>query len=991
MSEIAVAAESNQHQRFVVEAREHLASLTTAIVALERGEADPAGHVAQILRSAHSLKGGAGFSGLTTIERLAHAMETAVENIRDGHAAASPEAIDALLFALDRVSALVDDVEHSQAADIAAPLERLRPIVEAGATAQPEATRKIASRQLPTAPAPLAKSTAAVSEFPISPRVLDAWERHASFLYGVKLDWFECERNHGIEPLEVARRLEQAGTVLDARMELSGPALRDGLPTPPLWYWTIVSSALRPEPFAHQLDIPCAAIVRLESVANSPRAARAEPAPAAARPAASTGSLRIPVSLIDRMMSLAGELVLVRNQATRSADVANNPQRQLLRRLDALTNEMQDAALRMRMQPVGTLFDRFPRLVRDVARQLGKQIDLEITGAGVELDKTVLEALADPLTHLVRNCCDHGIELPDQRAAAGKRPNGLIRLIARQERGQIIIQVRDDGRGLDREAIRRKALQQGIKQRDELDSLSERQLYDLILLSGFSTAARVTDLSGRGVGMDVVRTNLEQIGGVVEIDSVFGEGAVFTLRLPLTLAILPCLMLSSGGRPFAVPLRDVEEVVLLGVGDAKQRIEVADDEEVLRLRGHLVAVTRLGEVLSRREPFSGKTRSEILAIYHGGSPPPAKRMYAAILRFGAQRFGLIVDDVLGSEEIVVKPLHPLLRPLSVYGAATILGDGGVALILSSEGIARHSGIAYRPARAEGPALPAAARTTDDGTLLLFRGGPTELLAVPLADVRRIVAIRAEQIERVGDREMVAIDQTPTCVLRLDRFLRVSPCDNARSLFLILPRGAKSPVGFVASEIVDTPTLELKLDERAYRADGVLGSGLVRGQIAIFLDLYRLMEMWEIEQTPGRAALPAPARKRILVVEDTEFFRRLVASYLAGEGHDVVPAGDGVEGLAKLEEGAVDLIVSDIEMPNMDGLTLVRAVRQDARWSRTPMLALTSLSGESDQRKALAAGFDAYEVKLNRQTFLDAVRHLLTRGREAALVAGGGFP
>lgn len=979
-----MAADSNQQQRFVIEAREHLASLTAAIVALERGEADPVEHISQFLRSAHSLKGGAGFSGLLAIEKLAHAMETAVENIRDGAVAPSASAVDALLFALDRITAMVDDVEHSQDADISAPLERLQSTIAVGVR-PPMAPELVSVSQVKRAA--LSRSNAAASEFPISPGVVEAWQRHASFLYGVKLDWFECEHQFGIAPLEVARRLEQVGTTLDSRMELSGPALSDGLPISPLWHWSIVSSALKPDQFAQQLDIPCAAIVRLESVANSPRRDRT-PSPAAPRSPAGTGSLRIPVSLIDEMMSLAGELVLVRNQAKRARDAGNAQQRQLLRRLDALTNGMQDAALRMRMQPVGTLFDKFPRLVRDIARQLGKQINLEIAGADVELDKTVLEMLADPLTHLVRNCCDHGIEMPDQRVRAGKPPTGTIRLTARQDRGQIVIQIRDDGKGLDRDAIKRKALQQGIKQREELDRLSERQVYDLILLSGFSTAAAVTDLSGRGVGMDVVRTNMDQIGGVVEIDSILGEGATFTLRLPLTLAILPCLLLSSAGQQFAVPLRDVEEVVLLNSGDAKLRIECAENEEVLRLRGRLVSVVRLDEVLARRERFTPATHADIVARHHGPAAGPRARFYVAIVRFGAQRFGLLVEDVLGSEEMVVKPLHPMLRPFGIYSAATILGEGSVALILSTEGLARHAGIAHRMLPSEHQALPESAKVRQAVKVLVFRAGPSELLAVPLGDVRRIVTIRPEQIERVGDREMVAVDNLPVNVLRLDHFLKLSHCPEESTQFLILPRDTQSPIGFLASEIVDTPAIDLQLDEQAYRADGVLGSALIKGQIAIFLDFFRLIKMWELKDGPPRTALPGPARKRILVVEDTEFFRRLVKSYLESEGHEVLVAVSGQDGTEKLLGGSFDLVVSDIEMPVMDGLAFARRVRQDSRYDRLPMLALSSLSGESDRQCALASGFDAYEVKLNRQEFLDRVRALLAAGRTSSIIAGG---
>jgi two-component system chemotaxis sensor kinase CheA len=279
-------------------------------------------------------------------------------------------------------------------------------------------------------------------------------------------------------------------------------------------------------------------------------------------------------------------------------------------------------------------------------------------------------------------------------------PAGLVRLSARQDRGQIVIEVRDDGKGLDPDAIKRKAIEQGIKRHNELEVLSQRELYDLILLSGFSTAANVTDLSGRGVGMDVVKTNLEQAGGFVEIDSAVGRGTIFTLRLPLTLAIMPCLLVTTGAERYAIPQRDLEEVVLLEPNAGRQHIECTQDEEVLRLRGTLVPVVRLSEVLARRETFTAAARAAIIARYH---PPQdaVRRQYIAILRIGSQRFGLVVDDVLESEDIVVKPLHPLLRQLGVFGAATILGDGGVALILSGDGVARHSGHPHHQSSTDG--------------------------------------------------------------------------------------------------------------------------------------------------------------------------------------------------------------------------------------------------------------------------------------------------
>ena len=982
-----MSTEPSHKQRFVVEAREHLAGMTSSLMALERGEGDARAHFERLLRSAHSIKGEAGFSGRNKVEQLAHVMETALEHIRDGSCSPTAEVIDILLSALDRLSVLVDDLEHSEEADLTDLLARLRPLIEPSAAAgEVRSFPAAAPLRRDSASTPLATSVVQPGEFPLSERVLAAWQQHASCLYGVKLDWFQCERDYGLAPLEVAQRLERAGSVLDSRMDFAGPGFAEGLPGPPLWYRAIVSSALKPEQFAHQLGIPCAAIVRLESVDNGPRPPARPAASSPQRTSSAATSLRIPVSLIDRMMGLAGELVLVRNQAVHSTDPAMVHLRRLMRRLDSVTNELQDAALRMRMQPVGTLFDRFPRLVRDLARQLGKQIDIRISGTEVELDKTILEMLSDPLTHLVRNCCDHGIELPDERARARKAPAGVIDLSACQQGGRILIQVRDDGHGLDREAIKRKALQQGVRSQDELDQLSEQQVYGLILLSGFSTAARVTDLSGRGVGMDVVKTNLEQIGGVLEIDSAPGAGTVFTLSLPLTLAIVPCLLVQSGGQAYALPQRDIEEIVLLEPGAGRAGLECSHDEELLRLRGRLLPVTRLGEVLNRRQPFTPQTRSQIVAA-HPSAAQESERRYVAVLKLGSQRYGLVVDELLDSEDIVVMPLHPLLRPLGIYGGATILGDGGVALILSGEGIARHSGVAQRPQVHEPSALPAVQEDAESHTLLLFRCGPEELLALALGAVRRVVTIPRERIQCVGDRELINLDGTAVNVLRLDQFLHLSPCPAQDVLRLILPRHGGTPVGLLASQIADTPTLPVQIDSRAYRADGILGSVLVRGEIALLLDIERLLEIWEQATALPDLALPGAPGKRVLVVEDTQFFRHLIKTQLESAGHEVTVATNGSEALVRLAEASFDLVVSDIEMPVMDGLTLARRMREEPRFAALPLLAVTTLSGTEDRRRALACGFDAYEIKLDRRSFLATVGELLQRGRSSVILPG----
>jgi two-component system chemotaxis sensor kinase CheA len=672
-------------------------------------------------------------------------------------------------------------------------------------------------------------------------------------------------------------------------------------------------------------------------------------------------------------MTLAGELVLVRNQSLRAVDPRDPALRPVVQRLDAVTGELQETVLRTRMQPVGNLFGKFPRLVRDLARQLGKEIDLEVTGTEVELDKAILEALSDPLTHLVRNCCDHGLEPPEARRRAGKPPEGRLALAARHLGGQIVLEVRDDGRGIDPEAIRKKALEQGLRSPAELARMSEREVANLILLPGFSTAAAVTEVSGRGVGMDVVVANLDRLGGVLEIDSGVGRGTTFTLRLPLTLAIIPCLIVASAGQRYAIPQKDLEELVCLHPGLGRARVEYAFDREVVRLRSRLLPLVRLDEVLRRAEPFTPDVWAQVLRSHRGR---PDGLVYFAVVRVGSRTFGLVVDGILNTEEVVVKPLHAALASLGCFAGATIRGDGRVALILSMEGIARHAGVRFDP-DAERALTAGEGPGPEDQALLLFRYGPREQFAVPLAHVRRIEMVRAGQVERVGEREFVTVAGVPTPVLRLDSVLDVSPCADREPMFLLLPRGARRPVGILASALIDTVTVPVDLHAESYRADGLLGSAVVRGRLTLFPDLARLSERlpaWAPASAPP--ALPGP-RRRVLLVEDTQFFRELVKGYLEGAGYEVVTAENGARGLEVLGGSPFDLVVSDIEMPVMDGWAFARAVRQRPGRADVPLLALTTLDSDADRARALACGYDRHEVKLDRERFLAAVTELLT--------------
>jgi two-component system chemotaxis sensor kinase CheA len=826
------------------------------------------------------------------------------------------------------------------------------------------------------------------------------------------------------------------------------------MPGVPVEYECRYASPLPPEEVAARLRLEPGALVLVPDTATKAPAtvAPAPPAPEQTRgpgmeppAAAPTGpdkptTVRIGVQLLDRLMALAGELVLVRNQALRAVGPDDTQMRGVVQRLSALTTDVQQVVMLTRMQPVANLFGRFPRLVRDLSRQLGKEIELTLGGTEVELDKSILEALADPLTHLVRNACDHGIELPATRTVAGKLPEGRIVLHAHHEGGQIRIELRDDGRGIDPQVVRSKALERGLKTAAEVAALGDAEAQALVLLPGFSTVDHVTELSGRGVGMDVVRTNVEQLGGSLQIESTPGAGTSVHLRLPLTLAIIPCLIVAVGDDRYAIPQRDLEELVCLMGEQAAARVEYAYDQQVYRLRDQLLPLVRLSEVLARPAPFTAATRAEILrkrggegarkngatgkgpgtevpstqysvlntptagvagsgpdpamlTIQYtvlstpaageaasergtggsGASPSPAPVQFA-VVKAGAQRYGLIVDRLLDTEEIVVKPVHSALKPLRCYSGATIMGDGRVALILDSEGIARHAGLTFDAARPPAAAAPDA----ETQTVLLFQYGPHEQFAVPLAMIRRIEEVPAARIERVGGREYLTLEGGAVRILRLDRYLDVSRATEQDVFYLLLTRHMKLPAGILFSRVIDTENLAVQLDTAGYRADGVLGTAVVRGRLTLFPDLYRLGDRLQADEgLAGPTAAPA-RRRRILLVEDTEFFRQLVKGYLETEGYEVATAANGALGLRALAEGPFDLVVSDIEMPEMDGWRLARAVREQLGRRDLPLLALTTLSSDEDRRRALDCGFNEYEVKIDRDRFLARVAALLGR-------------
>ncbi len=685
-----------------------------------------------------------------------------------------------------------------------------------------------------------------------------------------------------------------------------------------------------------------------------------------------TQSIRVNIATLEHLMTLVSELVLTRNQLLQIARSDGDSRFNApLQRLSHLTSDLQEGVMKTRMQPIRHAWSNFPRMVRDLASELGKQIAIDMRGEDTELDRHVLELIRAPLAHMVRNCADHGLETPAERIRAGKPAHGTIRLNSFHEGGTIVIEVGDDGAGLPAEKIRDRAIAQQLVGASEVASWSERQLHRLIFMPGLSTADSVTAVSGRGVGMDVVQTNIEQLGGTVEVSSRQGSGVTFTARIPLTLAIISALVLEAGGQRFALPQTCIAELVRVEPGtnedEAHPAVDHVDDTPVLRLRDKLLPLVSLAKLLGLK------------AISHKGGP-----MTIVVAQLGGLVAGLLVDKVFDTEEIVVKPASRLLRHIQVFSGNTILGDGSVIMILDPSGLSRAIGqpSAVIQSRISKPPPPATQRSGDRAAMLLVRLAATEnLVAVPLGLVSRIESIARGKIQ-IRQGQMVT--QYRDCLMPLVAPASRYPDGDPLPVLVFSERGRS--VGLIVAEIVDVVEDQLEIELTSQRP-GLLGTALILGQITDVLDTAHWL-------TRGRDDWFAPPRTteaeigtRLLVVEDSAFFRQLLLPALSASGYHVTAVDSASKALA-LRDGhdatCFDAIISDVEMPGINGLQFARRLREGGRWSGTPLIALSARCNEADVARGNEAGFDEYIGKFDRPALLAALqRRLALPERRAA--------
>ncbi|WP_455603304.1 chemotaxis protein CheW [Cellulosimicrobium funkei] len=741
---------------FLVESYENLDQLDQDLVALE---SDPSSRalLSSIFRTVHTIKGTSGFLGFGNLERVSHVGESLLSELRDGERAMDQPTADVLLALVDTLRAILAKVESGAGDDL---------------DVDPMVARIVAVQDGTAAPEP-----------DVAPAVADGASPDAA-----------------------------AGTAPETDPETAPEPEPEPEPPP------AAGTAPAPAPAAAPAPPPRTAPVLAAEPAPAPAVGPApapEPAPEPEPHTrnAADGSIRVDVDLLDTLMRQVGELVLVRNQIDRIAGAGEDQEtKRSAQRLSLIASELQEGVMKTRMQPIEHVWSKMPRVVRDLAKMLGRDVRIEMTGGDTELDRSLLEAVKDPLTHLVRNAVDHGIEAPEDRRRAGKRPQGLVTLRAYHSNGQVVVEITDDGAGIDPEKVGRTAVAKGLRTAGDVAAMAPSELLDLLFLPGFSTAAKVTNVSGRGVGMDVVRTNIEAIGGSVDVESTVGTGTTWRMRIPLTLAIMPALTVMCCGAVYAIPQVSLLELVALG--DQHGEIEHVGTAPVFRLRGTLLPLLSLSEVL--------------------GLDPESEGRVIAVVEADDQRFGVIVDRVLNMEEIVVKALANRLKQIGMYSGATVLGDGGVALILDLQAIARKvlTSDAADMARAYAQDTTESATTVEQ---MLVVGAGDRRVAIPLSAVTRLERIRAATIEQVGSREVLQYRGALLPLVRLDQLLGAAGGPPADELDIVVYTRAGRSIAMAVTEIFD-----IVEDDARRRSDidghGLTGSTVLKDRVTELLDV-----------------------------------------------------------------------------------------------------------------------------------------------------------
>ena len=904
---------------FITETSESLSYLDLELVKLEQNPNDKE-ILGNIFRLVHTIKGTCGFLGLPRLEHVAHAGENILGKIRDDEIEVTPGAISAVLEALDHIKELVEYLsEHGEEPE--GNDDELIARLNAHADGKDEA-----------AVAAAAAAAAAGGEVERAGSTMDELERAFQ---------------------EAEMTVEGGDADADAEPEAAEvPAAPEPEPA-------------KPEPPKVEEKAKVQAVK--EGLQAEPKDAQASMA---------NQSIRVSLSVLENLMQMVGELVLTRNQLMQVVRNRNDSELKTpLQHLSHITTELQEGVMKTRMQPIGNAWAKFPRLIRDLSIDLDKKIELKMIGAETELDRQLLEMIKDPLTHMVRNSCDHGLEMPAGRKEAGKPEVGNVTLSAYHEGGHIIIEIADDGRGVNIERVSQKAIENGLATQEELEALTEQQIAQFIFKAGFSTAEAVTSVSGRGVGMDVVRTNIEKIGGTVELHSKSGKGSTFHIKIPLTLAIVSVLIVESSSERFAIPQINVVELVR-SADDSEYQIEEINGSPVLRLRDKLLPLVPLHKALELPKTEAKEEADEFGFVEE-------EEEFIVVCSVGGFDFGIIVNKIFDTEEIVVKPVSSLLQEIDVYSGNTILGDGSVIMILDPNGLSRLIGDsdASKEVAAEETTSSNAERMA---SFLLFASGDGAPKAVPLELVSRLEEIDTQRVEFSGELNVIQYRDDLMRLTRLDG----NPLATEGKCEVIVFTYDNKTIGLVVDEILDIVEAPMKI-KMSSDVEAYLGSQVIDGKTTDVVDVgYLLRDLIDDQSLSELEAEHRPDREvRLMVVEDSMFFRRLTVSFLENLGYQVTSFGWASEALESLRNGdKYDIIVTDIEMPEMNGFQFSEKVRNDSAFDSIPIFAFTSTVNQQFIERGESVGINKFVLKTDRELLVQTISAALQAAEASQEVA-----
>ena len=908
---------------FITESTENLGTLDSELVKLEQNPNDSV-ILGNIFRMMHTIKGTCGFLGLPRLESVAHAGENVLGKIRDKQLEATPQAITLILEALDAIKGLIDclgEKGEEQVGDDSDLIARLNHFADTGTI---------------SGAAPVAETKAVVvpqnNVTTAAPAVPVADNQFPHF----------CGEDDPV--------IKEAIEKMMADEALAKAAVT------------------KPSPAEHADSAEKQHVNGVDKGKTPAKAAAKEAADmhgdGKEGGAGANQSIRVSIDVLETLMQMVSELVLTRNQLMQIVRTKEDKDFMTpLQQLSHITSELQDGVMKTRMQPIGNAWSKFPRLIRDLSLELNKKIDLKMVGAETELDRQLLEVIKDPLTHMVRNSCDHGLEVPADRLLAGKPETGTVVLSAYHEGGHIIIEIKDDGRGINIERVKAKAISNGMATEAALESMTEKQIAQFVFHPGFSTAEKVTAVSGRGVGMDVVKTNIEKIGGTIDLDSVWGKGSQISIKIPLTLAIVSVLLVEVAGQKFAIPQINVLELVSVAPG-SNLTIETINSAPVLRLRDKLLPLAILSEILGHSADLS-----KLLS----------KEMYVAVCRVGGYDFGVLVERVYDTEEIVVKPVASILKHISVYSGNTILGDGSVIMILDPNGIAR--AISNVEINTQANTDMAAKALSDKQALigfLIFSTGKGAPKSVPLELVSRLEELDVSNIEIAGDAPVIQYRGDLMRLISLNDDFHLPDSGNVD---VIVFGYDKKSIGMVVKEIVDivyTP-FAIKLSSPELKSQGFLGSMIVAGKSTDVVDVAHFLSdiIGDLPEV-NAASKNKAADCKLLLVEDSPFFRNLTAPFLTSAGYKVTTADNAENALEVLQQhnSKFDMIVTDIEMPGMDGFEFAQLCRNSPATGHIPIIAYTASMSEATLKRGRSAGVSDCIAKTDRSGLLESVSHWL---------------